>query len=130
MRVAVEYVLVAAGLLLTLGMVEARFGLPDWTLRKVAAISSFALPFLLVLIWALEDHGPQRARVRGRPPRGPSALGAQGIESLEAIAGRTIVPGAAVATGARPADPLLAHESFQRQLAGCGMCPIGGRSWR
>ena len=68
MRVAVEYVLVAAGLLLTLGMVEARFGLPDWTLRKVAAISFFALPFLLLLIWALEDHGPQRARVRGRPP--------------------------------------------------------------
>ncbi len=33
-RVAVEYVLVTAGLLLTLGMVEARFGLPDWTLRR------------------------------------------------------------------------------------------------
>ena len=58
-RVAVAYVLTTVAVLLALGVVEAAFGLPAWTVRMVAGVSFFAMPFLLVLIWALEDHGPE-----------------------------------------------------------------------
>jgi hypothetical protein len=65
-RVAVAYVLVAVALVLGLGMIQAAVGLPEWTVRMVAAVSFFAMPFLLVLIWALEDHGPESPRVKRR----------------------------------------------------------------
>jgi hypothetical protein len=63
-RVAVGYILTAAVVLIALMMVEAALGLPDWTIRMVAGLSFFALPFLLVVIWALEDQGPATPRQR------------------------------------------------------------------
>jgi len=67
-RVGVAYVLTTVGLLLTMGMIEAWVGMPDWAVRMVAGAAFVGLPFLLVLIWALEDHGPEtRARRRVAP---------------------------------------------------------------
>jgi hypothetical protein len=65
-RVAVRYVLVAVALVLGLGMIQPAVGLPEWTVRMVAAVSFFAMPFLLVLIWALENRGPEASRVKQR----------------------------------------------------------------
>jgi hypothetical protein len=65
-RVGVAYVFVAAALLVGLGTIEAAVGLPDWTIRMVAGLSFFALPFLLVMIWALEDGGPESPRAQQR----------------------------------------------------------------
>ena len=65
-RVAVAYVLTTVGLLLTLGVIEAWIGIPDWGVRMVAGLAFFGLPFLLVLIWALDDQGPENPRGRRR----------------------------------------------------------------
>ena len=65
-RVAVAYVLTVVGLLLALGVVEAWVGLPDWTVRMVAGAAFFGLPFLLVMIWALDDTGPENPKGRRR----------------------------------------------------------------
>jgi hypothetical protein len=73
-RVGVAYVLTTVGLLLSMGMVEAWVGLPDWAVRMVAGAAFFGLPFLLVLIWALDDNGPENPRGRRRVPAPIGAL--------------------------------------------------------
>jgi hypothetical protein len=73
-RVGVAYVLTTVGLLLAMGMVEAWVGLPDWAVRMVAGAAFFGLPFLLVMIWALDDNGPETARGRRRVPAPIGAL--------------------------------------------------------
>jgi hypothetical protein len=57
-RVAIAYLLTAIGLVMAVSLVEAAVGLPDWAVRMVAGTSFVALPFVLVMIWALDDHGP------------------------------------------------------------------------
>ena len=65
-RVGVAYVLTTVGLLLALGVLEAWVGIPDWATRMVAGLAFFGLPFLLVMIWALDDNGPETAKGRRR----------------------------------------------------------------
>ena len=65
-RVAIRSLLTAVGVVLTLALVEAFVGLPDWTIRMVAGAAFVGMPFVLVLIWALEDHGPENLRVARR----------------------------------------------------------------
>ena len=65
-RVGIRYLLTAIGLVLSVALVEAWVGLPDWTLRMVAGAAFGGLPFVLVMIWALEDHGPENAKPRRR----------------------------------------------------------------
>lgn len=65
-RVAIAYLLTALGTVMSLALVEAWVGLPDWTLRMVAGVAFVMLPFVLVMIWALDNHGPENARVRRR----------------------------------------------------------------
>ena len=64
--VGIRYLLTAIGLVLSVALVEAWVGLPDWTLRMVAGAAFVGLPFVLVLIWALEDHGPENVKARRR----------------------------------------------------------------
>lgn len=66
-RVAVAYMLVSVGLLCSVGMASAWLQLPEWTMRLVALCAFTMLPFVLVLIWALDDHGPTNLRVARRP---------------------------------------------------------------
>ena len=73
-RVGVAYVLTTIGLLLTMGMIEAWIGMPDWAVRMVAGLAFFVFPFLLVLIWALDDNGPENPRARRRVPAPLGAL--------------------------------------------------------
>ena len=61
-RVGIRYALSALGLVLSLALVEAFVGLPDWTIRMVAGAAFVAMPFVLVLTWALEDHGPENLK--------------------------------------------------------------------
>jgi hypothetical protein len=61
-RVAVRYLLSAAGVLTALAVVESLVGLPDWTLRMVAGAAFVVLPFVLVMTWALENHGPENIK--------------------------------------------------------------------
>jgi hypothetical protein len=65
-RVAIGYSLAAIGVLLMVALIEGFVGLPDWTLRMVAGAAFVVMPFVLVMTWALEDHGPENARVRRR----------------------------------------------------------------
>jgi hypothetical protein len=65
-RVAIGYSLAAIGVLLTVAMIEASVGLPDWTLRMVAGAAFVVMPFVLVMTWALEDHGPENVKARRR----------------------------------------------------------------
>ena len=73
-RVGVAYVLITVAVLLTMGMIEAWVGMPDWAERMVAGAAFVGLPFLLVLIWALEDHGPEVPARRRAAPR-PGMMG-------------------------------------------------------
>jgi heme A synthase len=74
-RVGVRYVLTTIGLLITMGVIEAWVGMPDWAVRMVAGAAFVGLPFLLVLIWALDSQGPEtKARRRVTPL--PGVLGA------------------------------------------------------
>ena len=61
-RVAVSYLLVAMILLLAVGALDLWVRLPDWTMRLVAGTAFVTLPFVLVMTWALEDHGPENLR--------------------------------------------------------------------
>ena len=65
-RVGVGYLLTALGLLLSIGIVSRLVPLPEWTLRMVGGIAFIALPFVLVLTWALENTGPQNLKKVGR----------------------------------------------------------------
>ena len=65
-RVAIRYVLASVGLVCSLALVNAWTGLSDWTLRMVAGASFVILPFVLVLIWTLDDHGPQNVKALRR----------------------------------------------------------------
>ena len=65
-RVAVGYVLAAVGLLLSVALVETFVGLPEWTLRMVAGAAFVVMPFVLVMTWAREDHGPENLKPRRR----------------------------------------------------------------
>ena len=65
-RVGIRYLLSAIGLVLSLALLEAWVGLPDWTLRMVAGTAFVVLPFVLVMIWALDDHGPENVKPRRR----------------------------------------------------------------
>ena len=70
-RVAIRYMLAAAVVLVALAAAQAWVQLPEWTVRMVAGVAFVAMPFVLVLTWALADHGPENARVVRRPaPRG------------------------------------------------------------
>jgi heme A synthase len=61
-RVAVAYLLFSIGLLISVGVVETFVGLPDWAFRMVAGAAFVAMPFVLVLVWALENAGPENLR--------------------------------------------------------------------
>jgi hypothetical protein len=61
-RVAVRYLLTAIAILISLGVVEAMLGLPEWTIRMVAGAAFVAMPFVIVLTWALEDPGPENLK--------------------------------------------------------------------
>jgi hypothetical protein len=61
-RVAVGYLLTAAGVFAALAVVESLVGLPDWTVRMVAGTAFVMLPFVLVLTWALSNHGPENIK--------------------------------------------------------------------
>ena len=65
-RVGIAYVLTALGLVMSLGVVSAWLGLPRWAVRLVAGAAYVVMPFVLVLTWALEDRGPESARVPRR----------------------------------------------------------------
>ena len=65
-RVAIAYLLTALGLLLSVSVVDAWLLLPDWTMRMVGGTAFVILPFILMLIWALEDRGPDNL---GKLPR-------------------------------------------------------------
>ena len=65
-RVAVAYLVAALATVLTMGIADSWLGLPEWAVRMVAGVAFFALPFLLVLIWALDDRGPQDRRLLRR----------------------------------------------------------------
>jgi heme A synthase len=65
-RVGVRYLLTAVGLVILLGFIQAFVGMPDWTIRMVAGAAFVVMPFVLVLTWALENHGPENQRVARR----------------------------------------------------------------
>jgi hypothetical protein len=65
-RVALGYVVTAFALLLPMGIATPWLGLPEWTVQMLAGIAFFTLPFVLVLIWALDDVGPQDPRMMRR----------------------------------------------------------------
>ena len=65
-RVAVAYLLASFGLLCSLGVVDAWLLLPDWTMRLAGLVVFTTLPFVLLMIWALDDHGPAKLRVARR----------------------------------------------------------------
>jgi hypothetical protein len=65
-RVAIAYFLIAVGLLSSVGILGAALPLPEWTWRLAALATFTLLPFVLVLTWALEDHGPDNLRVARR----------------------------------------------------------------
>lgn len=61
-RVGIRYLLISLGMLFVVSLVNGVMPLPDWTLRLVAGIAFFLLPFVLVLTWALENTGPPNLR--------------------------------------------------------------------
>ena len=61
-RVAIAYLLTAIGVVIALAFVQVFVGLPPWTIRMVAGIAFVVMPFVLVLTWALEDHGPDNLK--------------------------------------------------------------------
>jgi hypothetical protein len=61
-KVAVGYLLTAAIVLLALAALGLWVTLPEWTMRLVAGTAFVMLPFVLVMTWALEDHGPENLR--------------------------------------------------------------------
>jgi hypothetical protein len=65
-RVAVAYLLTSIGLVLSVALIEAFVGLPDWAVRMVAGAAFVGMPFVLVIIWALEDHGPENVKAGRR----------------------------------------------------------------
>jgi hypothetical protein len=66
-KVAIGYLAAAALLITALALVESWVGLPDWTMRMVAGVAFVMMPFVLVMTWALENHGPENPkRIRGR----------------------------------------------------------------
>ena len=65
-RVALGYLLVAGLSLLAVAAVDEWVRLPEWTLRMVAAAAFVIMPFVLVMTWALEDHGPENLRTLRR----------------------------------------------------------------
>ena len=65
-RVAIAYLLVAVGALLAVALVEVAVGLPDWTMRLVAGAAFVVMPFVLVMTWALENHGPENLKTARR----------------------------------------------------------------
>lgn len=65
-KVAIAYVLAAAALLLVVSAADDWFRLPEWTLRLVAAAAFVMMPFVLVMTWALEDHGPENLKMLRR----------------------------------------------------------------
>ena len=65
-RVGIGYTLVAIGLVLGVALVGAFVGLPEWTLRMVAGTAFVVMPFVLVMTWALENHGPENVTAARR----------------------------------------------------------------
>jgi F0F1-type ATP synthase assembly protein I len=65
-RVAIVYLLVAVAAVLTVALVEVALGLPDWTLRAVAGAAFVVMPFVLVMTWALDNHGPENLKTARR----------------------------------------------------------------
>lgn len=61
-RVGLGYLLTAVALVLAIGAFGRVVTLPEWTLRMVAGAAFVIMPFVLVMIWALEDTGPQNLR--------------------------------------------------------------------
>ncbi len=65
-RVGIAYLLISFGLLCPVGLVGAWLELPEWTMRLVALFTFTMLPFVLLVIWALDDHGPTNLKVARR----------------------------------------------------------------
>ena len=65
-RVGIAYLLISFGLLCSVGLVGAWLELPEWTMRLVALFAFTMLPFVLLMIWALDDHGPTNLKVARR----------------------------------------------------------------
>ena len=65
-RVGVAYLLVSFGLLCSVGILSAWLSFPEWTMRLIALSAFTMLPFVLVLIWALDDHGPTNLKIARR----------------------------------------------------------------
>src|SRR5262245_29497008 len=65
-RVAIRYLLTVVAGLLALGVLDAWLAFPEWAIRLAAGGAFTALPFVLVMIWALDDHGPEKVKVARR----------------------------------------------------------------
>ena len=65
-KVGFGYLFAAVALVLMVAAAGQVVSLPDWMMRLVAGTAFVMMPFVIVMTWAIEDHGPENLRVGRR----------------------------------------------------------------